>query len=72
MMVLKLMYKLKLKLTTTGKIMSIGDVAETAAQLGLYMVTVILGLMIHACVTLPLIFYGCTRQNPWKFFQGMS
>lgn len=50
--------------------MSIGDVAQTAAQLGMYMVTVILGLIIHACVTLPLIFFTMTRQNPWTFFRG--
>ena len=51
--------------------MSIGDVAQTAQQLGLYMVTVILGLIIHACVTLPLIYFGVTRRNPWIFFKGL-
>lgn len=50
--------------------MSIGDVAQTAAQLGMYMVTVILGLIIHACITLPAIYFGVTRKNPWSFFKG--
>lgn len=54
----------------TGKIMSIDDISQTATQLGLYMVTVILGLIIHACITLPAIYFGVTRKNPWVFFKG--
>lgn len=54
-----------------GKIMSISDLALTAQQLGMYMVTVITGLIIHACFTLPLIYFAFTRKNPWTFFQGM-
>ncbi|EEC04925.1 conserved hypothetical protein, partial [Ixodes scapularis] len=54
-----------------GKIMSIKDLALTAAQLGLYMLTVITGLLIHACITLPLIFFLITRKNPVTFFKGM-
>lgn len=54
-----------------GKIMSIDDLASTAAQLGLYMITVIMGLLIHACITLPGIFFFITRKNPVTFFKGM-
>ncbi|CAN8022811.1 unnamed protein product [Ixodes persulcatus] len=54
-----------------GKIMSIKDLALTAAQLGLYMLTVITGLLIHGCITLPLIFFLITRKNPFTFFKGM-
>ncbi|XP_076620407.1 excitatory amino acid transporter 2 [Colletes latitarsis] len=54
-----------------GKIMSINNLAGTAQMLGLYMVTVILGLLIHAVITLPLIFWLLTRQNPAVFFKGM-
>lgn len=43
----------------------------TAKSLGLYMVTVIIGLIIHACITLPGIYFGITRRNPWSFFKGM-
>ena len=53
-----------------GKLMAIEDLAKTAAQLGLYMVTVILGLVIHAGITLPLIYFGTTRKNPLTFFKG--
>lgn len=54
----------------TGKIVSIEDIYHTAASVGMYMVTVIVGLIIHACITLPLIFYITTRQNPLTFFRG--
>ncbi|KAL3208746.1 hypothetical protein MRX96_038861, partial [Rhipicephalus microplus] len=54
-----------------GKIMSIKDLALTAQQLGLYMLTVITGLLIHACITLPLIYFLITRKNPITFFKGM-
>nr|CAD7453690.1 unnamed protein product [Timema tahoe] len=54
-----------------GKIMSIENLSTTAQQLGLYMITVILGLMIHAIITLPGIYFFFTRKNPAVFFQGM-
>ena len=54
-----------------GKIMSINNLAATAQMLGLYMVTVIVGLLIHAIITLPAIFWFLTRQNPAVFFRGM-
>ncbi|CAK9819317.1 Excitatory amino acid transporter 2 [Anthophora plagiata] len=54
-----------------GKIMSINNLAATAQMLGLYMLTVILGLLIHAIITLPAIFWFLTRQNPAVFFRGM-
>ncbi|EFN78894.1 excitatory amino acid transporter [Harpegnathos saltator] len=54
-----------------GKIMSITNLAATAQMLGLYMVTVVLGLMIHAIITLPMIYWFMTRNNPAVFFRGM-
>ncbi|KAL1131354.1 hypothetical protein AAG570_010972, partial [Ranatra chinensis] len=54
-----------------GKIMGIANLAYTAQQLGLYMITVILGLLIHAVITLPSIYFLLTRKNPAIFFKGM-
>jgi solute carrier family 1 (high affinity glutamate transporter) protein 2 len=54
-----------------GKIMSIANLAATAHMLGLYMITVVLGLLIHGIITLPLIFWIITRQNPAIFFKGI-
>jgi len=39
--------------------------------LGLYMLTVITGLIIHAVITLPAIYFAVTRKNPLTFFKGM-
>ncbi|GBO31758.1 Excitatory amino acid transporter 2 [Araneus ventricosus] len=54
-----------------GKIMAINDLAKTAEQLGLYMLTVVAGLAIHACVTLPFLYFAVTHKNPFSFFKGM-
>lgn len=54
-----------------GKIMSIKNLFATAQMLGLYMVTVVVGLLIHGVITLPLIFWVVTRQNPAVFFRGI-
>ncbi|XP_076311606.1 excitatory amino acid transporter-like [Tachypleus tridentatus] len=54
-----------------GKIMEIKDLAQTAQQLGLYMLTVIAGLVIHAGLTLPLLFFVITKKNPLTFLKGM-
>ncbi|XP_017765707.1 PREDICTED: excitatory amino acid transporter-like isoform X2 [Eufriesea mexicana] len=54
-----------------GKIMSINNLGATAQTLGLYVVTVILGLSIHGILTLPTMYWLLTRQNPGTFFRGM-
>lgn len=51
--------------------MSIQNLAMMAQMLGLYMITVIMGLLIHAIITLPLIFWLLTKKNPAVFFRGM-
>ena len=42
------------------------------SSLGLYMLTVILGLSFHAFITLPLVQRFIAKVNPWKFFRAMS
>ena len=51
--------------------LSVGDVATAAAQLGMYMVTVVLALAIHLYFTLSLLYFAFTRKNPLVFFKGM-
>lgn len=51
--------------------MQIGDLSTTMSQLGMYMITVIVGLAFHALITLPTIYFTVTRKNPWTFFKGM-
>lgn len=54
-----------------AKILAIQDMYTMAQQLGLYMLTVITGLLIHAIITLPGIYFIVTRKNPFTFFKGM-
>ncbi|XP_016332420.1 excitatory amino acid transporter 2-like isoform X3 [Sinocyclocheilus anshuiensis] len=54
-----------------GKIAAIGDLEVVARQLGMYMVTVIVGLIIHGGLILPVIFFAVTRKNPFTFYSGI-
>uniref|UniRef100_S4R907 Amino acid transporter n=1 Tax=Petromyzon marinus TaxID=7757 RepID=S4R907_PETMA len=54
-----------------GKISDIKDLEVVARQLGMYMITVIVGLIIHGAIILPLIYFSITRKNPFKFFVGI-
>ncbi|KAG9349950.1 hypothetical protein JZ751_026303, partial [Albula glossodonta] len=54
-----------------GKVAAIGDLEMVARQLGMYMVTVMVGLAIHGGIILPLIFFGVTRKNPFTFYSGI-
>ena len=40
--------------------------------LGIYMITVIAGLLIHSMITLPATMWLTVRINPWKHFRNMS
>ncbi|KAL3882281.1 hypothetical protein ACJMK2_028643 [Sinanodonta woodiana] len=54
-----------------GKVLELEDPSEVAQRLGLYIITVITGLVIHAGVTLPLIYFIICRKNPLRLFQGV-
>ncbi|KAK6472719.1 excitatory amino acid transporter 2-like isoform X1 [Huso huso] len=54
-----------------GKIISIKDLEVVARQLGMYMVTVIVGLVIHGLIFLPLIYFVFVRKNPFTFLGGI-
>ncbi|KAF3690948.1 Excitatory amino acid transporter 1 [Channa argus] len=54
-----------------GKIVEMKDLAEMGSQLGMYTVTVIVGLLIHGLVVLPLLYFLVTKRNPYKFIGGL-
>uniref|UniRef100_A0A672PKY9 Amino acid transporter n=1 Tax=Sinocyclocheilus grahami TaxID=75366 RepID=A0A672PKY9_SINGR len=54
-----------------GKIISIKDLEVVGRQLGMYMVTVIIGLIIHGAIFLPCIYFAIVRKNPFSFFMGI-
>lgn len=45
---------------------------DAFASLGLYMLTVSCGLVIHLCITLPLICFFVARRNPWRYARALS
>ncbi|XP_033739635.1 excitatory amino acid transporter 2-like [Pecten maximus] len=55
----------------TGKILYIDDPGAVGARLGMYMVTVLTGLFIHAVITLPLLYFAVTRKNPLHLFKAV-
>jgi Na+/H+-dicarboxylate symporter len=44
---------------------------EAFKSLGFYFVVVLIGLFIHATITLPLFVYAVTRKNPFRHYRGM-
>ncbi|XP_060796556.1 excitatory amino acid transporter 1-like isoform X1 [Neoarius graeffei] len=54
-----------------GKIVEMKDLLQVGGQLGMYMLCVIAGLLIHSLIALPLIFYLGTRKNPYTFISGL-
>ncbi|XP_071583588.1 excitatory amino acid transporter 4-like isoform X1 [Heliangelus exortis] len=54
-----------------GKILEMDDLAVMGGQLGMYTLTVIVGLLIHALCILPLLYFIVTHRNPWVFIAGL-
>ncbi|XP_040276899.1 excitatory amino acid transporter 1 [Bufo bufo] len=54
-----------------GKIAEMEDMGVVGGQLGMYTITVIIGLLIHAVIVLPLLYFLVTRKNPWVFIGGL-
>ena len=54
-----------------GKILQLENVGGTLQSLALFTGTVIGGQTFHLLVSLPLIFFLLTRQNPYRFMRGL-
>ncbi|XP_057331964.1 excitatory amino acid transporter 3-like [Microplitis mediator] len=48
-----------------GKILEAEDLTVMISNLGVYVLTVFAGLMIHGLIILPLLYYVCTRKSPY-------
>lgn len=47
------------------------DITAMGSQLGMYTITVICGLFVHATIVLPLLYFIITRKNPFVFIAGL-
>ena len=54
------------------KIIAVENMSELFKTTGLFAVTVLLGLAIHALLILPAIYYIVTKKNPYKLIVRMS
>lgn len=51
------------------KLLVIEDIGETMSRLGMYMVTVIVGLILHGFITIPTMYGIATGKNPLTFMR---
>ncbi len=54
-----------------GKLAEVDDFGVLVAEVGLYVVTVMTGLLIHGCIVLPLLYLIMTRKNPLKVVRAV-
>lgn len=55
-----------------SKIVEMDSLRDVVQQLGMYFLTVILGLCIHGFLVLPLIYFLFTRKNPFVYVSNMA
>ena len=55
-----------------GRFARAGNLEALVGGRGRYMLTVILGLAVHALVVLPLILWTVGRRNPWRYLVNMG
>lgn len=57
---------------TVSEILQMDDMSVVFGKLGLYLMTTVVGILLHGFVVLPLTYYIFTRQNPYVFVIGMG
>ncbi|HQZ69403.1 MAG TPA: dicarboxylate/amino acid:cation symporter [Planctomycetaceae bacterium] len=55
-----------------GTAIAAGEFQATLLKIGAYFITVVLGLSIHALITLPAVLWLFTRRNPYRFMLQIS
>lgn len=55
-----------------SKVLEMDDMASVMSQLGLYFVTVCVGLFIQGFIVLPVLYFALTRQNPITYITNMG
>ena len=55
-----------------GQILATKDLSSELAKLGMYFITVMIGLLVHGFIVLPVIYFAVTRSNPFIFIFNMG
>lgn len=55
-----------------GKLLETQDIGIMLSRLGIYVLTVLLGLFIQGFIILPLVYYICTKKSPLKIFLNIG
>ncbi|XP_033214650.1 excitatory amino acid transporter 1-like isoform X2 [Belonocnema kinseyi] len=55
-----------------ARIIEIKSIEQTVKQLGMYFMTVLIGLCIHGFLILPAIFFLLTKRNPLSYISNMA
>ncbi|XP_068965176.1 excitatory amino acid transporter 1-like isoform X2 [Bombus flavifrons] len=55
-----------------SKITDMQSLDEVVAQLGMYFLTVLIGLFIHGFIVLPLLYFVITKKNPFRYISNMA
>jgi Na+/H+-dicarboxylate symporter len=54
-----------------GKILSVADLSLVVQQLGWFIFTVALGVLLYQLVIMQLIYFIIVRRNPYKYYWGL-
>lgn len=55
-----------------SKITAMKSLDEVVTQLGMYFMTVLIGLCIHGFVVLPALYFVMTKKNPYRYISNMA
>lgn len=55
-----------------AKVLEMDDIASVMSSLGMYFVTVCVGLLLQGFVVLPLLYFALTRKNPLTFITNIG
>jgi len=55
-----------------GQILETNDLEGELSKLGMYFLTVMIGLVVHGFIILPLLYFAVTRSNPLAFIFNMG
>ena len=54
-----------------SKILSVDDIVTVTTQLGLFVLTVIAGVLLYQLVILQVLYFVVVRKNPFRFYAGL-